>query len=1382
MSAPKGKTKGRVRVSGQRRVGTTVSRSRTTASAPHTATQAHDSSNSFNFSSTNRTAAFARANPAAAQAAANHSTSPAPEVAQEPIQPSANSNGSNGIRSTFQQPVRWAKTALAGVRSRSRSPKSQTNDDSSSSDSISGMEGGTGTKNTFATLRSRITSYTVNLTRVGRKRKAMEYDVETSSASSSAPLSRAQTPSDEDEDADDEGSRGNDNWVEMETGVPAGALPDHEKAGPSQAKQAKTTNGKRDPYEAFVHYRDIMLREMLRHEGLKSATCTSNGFPVCRCGDDASIRCTDCSGSPLTCADCAVEDHARMPLHRVEIYNGQFFAPYSLNRAGLCVQLGHDGGECPHPVEQNHNLTVIDVSGIHSVHYALCGCYIQGSSDPAVQVLRASWFPATVTRPRTVVTFATLRLYHALAIQGRINLYDFYNGLVRITDNVLNVKSSYKAFIRAFRMFRNLRAAKRTGRGQSARPLSETRPGEIALRCPACPIPGVNLPTGWEDAPPEYRFLYALYIAIDANFKLKLKDRIAKSVPLADGWSFLVASAPYATHLRENTDLEEMKQCTSEYNALRSANITSSKRWAVNGVGAAICARHLLYRAQGVVDLPRGERYACMDYAVFKMLGITARDIKTLYLSYDIVCEWCVNFFVRLRQFYPDLYELPDDFLLHFVIPKFHIEAHGEVCKAAFNLNHTVGAARTCGEGIEAGWADMNAAGVFTREMSAAHRQEVIDDFMQAINWRKIKTMSTSFVKALEEAIPMAVTQRRRFDKFANTLPKEVVDHWELLVREWDETTDKKAAKKDSPYHVPVRTQSLADVKLELAQAEAAEMAQGVSLNEMTASTYITSVITLEDQKYNLDLLAAKKYTSSHDQASLQIKQNQLHHRAQLLEPVQSCYVLGSDVLPAAVKDDQAALAQSARVQTDDQNNVWQDVPKVTAPLKIEFVRTKGRGKRQQQPKSAAGVVLWLPSNITDARREAVCNGDLIIKEIKIRIAICHDSIHNIRRALRTLHAFLLCMTKSGSFFSQKYQLRSVTTRRSMLENVKRHAERYRRSWNALCILDPENKEKWADILLELKAKDLKTPDDEEDLLAAAAIPDSDDETTAQAAPSAGPGRGRHGRGKKSEGRKEISWVWLGVKAEARDVPGVSSDATENEVYEHVRIDYLRARSRSKRWEEQVAVLLEEMVRVTRTHVDTVREWEERAAEVDTLPNVREDVASGMRAHAFRQANIYLTLAINCVTRWEPVLRKHKLRVDWPECLRVHANAAAGKTVVTDISPAAPSASNNPPTTSDTPADQPAIADIRSQAEEAVHARAALAEAARTEQAARAEALSAVLRSLLDGTAWEEDNSSDDGDSLPPVDGLDDDGDVNEYVHFTSDEGEDDEPDTVQTQ
>jgi hypothetical protein len=132
-----------------------------------------------------------------------------------------------------------------------------------------------------------------------------------------------------------------------------------------------------------------------------------------------------------------------------------------------------------------------------------------------------------------------------------------------------------------------------------------------------------------------------------------------------------------------------------------------------------------------------------MDWAVFSMLGATAKDIKTLTFSYDICCAWSVNFRQRLEDIYGSIYQIPDDLQITFVIPKFHLEAHGEDCKSSFNLNYTIGAARTCGEGIEAGWADTNPVALSTREMSLTHRHEVLDDLFGAINWRKMKTMGT---------------------------------------------------------------------------------------------------------------------------------------------------------------------------------------------------------------------------------------------------------------------------------------------------------------------------------------------------------------------------------------------------------------------------------------------------------------------------------------------------------------------------------------------------------------------------------------------------------------------------------------------------------------
>lgn len=129
------------------------------------------------------------------------------------------------------------------------------------------------------------------------------------------------------------------------------------------------------------------------------------------------------------------------------------------------------------------------------------------------------------------------------------------------------------------------------------------------------------------------------------------------------------------------------------------------------------------------------------------------------------------------------------------------------------------------------------------------------------------QSSAAAFLTALREAIPLAVLQRKRFNKLNKTIPPYITDAWEKKVRAWDTVLNKKAAKKDSPYQVPVQSVSalcallrrsdqlpvpalsLAAVKLELALEEAKALTEGVALNAMTASAFITTVVALEDQK-----------------------------------------------------------------------------------------------------------------------------------------------------------------------------------------------------------------------------------------------------------------------------------------------------------------------------------------------------------------------------------------------------------------------------------------------------------------------------------------------------------------------------------------------------
>ena len=46
---------------------------------------------------------------------------------------------------------------------------------------------------------------------------------------------------------------------------------------------------------------------------------------------------------------------------------------------------------------------------------------------------------------------------------------------------------------------------KRSGQGHDGAGIEATQPGECAIECPACPLPGKNLPQGWENGPSNSR-------------------------------------------------------------------------------------------------------------------------------------------------------------------------------------------------------------------------------------------------------------------------------------------------------------------------------------------------------------------------------------------------------------------------------------------------------------------------------------------------------------------------------------------------------------------------------------------------------------------------------------------------------------------------------------------------------------------------------------------------------------------------------------------------------------------------------------------------------------------------------------------------------------
>jgi hypothetical protein len=104
------------------------------------------------------------------------------------------------------------------------------------------------------------------------------------------------------------------------------------------------------------------------------------------------------------------------------------------------------------------------------------------------------------------------------------------------------------------------------GRGHSVSGVLGTREGELAVKCPVCPRPGVNLPPGWEFAPEDKRFLYSLFVGIDANFRNKRRNVSSdKTDPgLSKGWSFVVKEKQYKECLGGHKDAVEVTDLDME--------------------------------------------------------------------------------------------------------------------------------------------------------------------------------------------------------------------------------------------------------------------------------------------------------------------------------------------------------------------------------------------------------------------------------------------------------------------------------------------------------------------------------------------------------------------------------------------------------------------------------------------------------------------------------------------------------------------------------------------------------------------------------------------------------------------------------------------------
>ncbi|KAK7016199.1 hypothetical protein VNI00_018964 [Paramarasmius palmivorus] len=812
-------------------------------------------------------------------------------------------------------------------------------------------------------------------------------------------------------------------------------------------------------------------------------------------------------------------------------WNGSFFENTSLKELGLVIQLGHDeGGPCALREMARTGFVVVDVDSIQEVSIAYCAC--RSAEVVGVkwqQLMRRELYPGSVDYPYTAFTFRVLALFHALTLKGKINLYDFYYGLEMRSNGggCRDIKDRYDSFRKVTRQWRYLKMLKRGGLGNDqTRRLEDIRPGELAVRCIACPQPGVNLPLGWQSVPEDQRFLYNKFLSLDACFRLKRRAISSEAADpgLLTGLAYYVDQEPYQRWMKAAPDQKETNDCSS-LAAVKQANTKFNRGYATTGCLLCMCSRHELCEPNGVVDLNRGEKFLLGDYALGASQRLSSPLLKRV-LSYDIACQYCKKFFTRMRSLPEEAAVEMDDEKWSFVVPKLHIRGHERPCQETYALHLHPGAGQTDGEGIERLWAEVGPVGISTREMGPGHRRDTLDDHQGARNWRKICGLGFLLRRREAEARRQVVVHTAEYERFCQSQPVSRVEEWRRKVVEWE--SGKSTV---NPYSLSERGETEEDVRLRLAVQEAERSLRGEPiLHEVAPSAFLLMGLDIEDQQRRMAINLADK-----EEGTVREKTEVVEKRAKLGRLI-------------------------AR---------FRSLQQIYTPTALAYLTT-------------------LPNYSNTSMEES----------------------------LRT-HLFVragLNIERTTQARGQKGSTRSRQDIASNETDIVAFKTKYRAAWNALLVLIGEERlQQQMPGYQSLQDHDVRSHEDQDSYCT---ITSRKARPVTESRPLLVPG----------ESRRSLSWIWTGV-----DVTGDSKA-----MQEALRIEWSKCWARKRRWDEELALILEEKRRAVVSLEFEADRWRKVAEEG------RNTSPEGYTAYALRQAAVREGLVQKFRSVWSTPIRQRK--------------------------------------------------------------------------------------------------------------------------------------------
>ncbi|KAJ6490424.1 hypothetical protein C8R47DRAFT_977475, partial [Mycena vitilis] len=542
----------------------------------------------------------------------------------------------------------------------------------------------------------------------------------------------------------------------------------------------------------------------------------------------------------------------------------------------------------------------------------------------------------------------------------------------------------------------------------------------------------------------------------------------------------------------------------------------------------------------GIGDLQKGERYANMDYILLSsVLGIAA---LMLAISYDIACQWRVNFPTRMEKLPEELKLDLEKTTVQFGLPVWHAGGHELGCQNENSLSYMEGAGRTDGEGIERTWSKFNPMAWATKEMAVGARADAMEDRMDHHNHEKNINQGSTLPRKLIVAMDERDRQVAAFKEVDGTLKKEVRKAWQKKI------TDKS---KPNPYMLEggEAGPSEASVRLELTKEEAQEAAAGGGkLRGSSAMSFLS--------------------------AGMQLEQSQARIRREMK---------GRTLLAT----DQSQRVAEMRRGFFTKLGKFRKLQAVYMPgAMLEMEEEEEKRDEELPPPQAEDVKLFLPSELRPASRESGCKEGLVEKEARIREGQCCDALKKLRSHLHTKKHLLGFRDENAA--GQRASTRSQTLIGRVGERVEVAAGKYRTARKALIDLRGEGA---ASAYRKLRKADIELHDER-----------GPDVKARRRLGAIGSKWRRQGISLASKD-KTLSWIWT---------EGGGPGEDEEQLHDCVRVEWSKAKARKDRWEEEVALIREEMKRVLRFLRWRAMWWEMRRS--TRTERVSAELRAGLQA------------------------------------------------------------------------------------------------------------------------------------------------------------------------